>query len=215
LQIGRRWPFTHQHAFYGRFRRILKRAGLPHTKFDLFHKIRRTTATHITRAAGQAVAIQQLGHRDASCINRYVDRRFLAEHNGADHLPRPAWESPKTITVQVASKPTAEQPSVSVVYTSAELRGEGVDVFQRLTVQAAQGRLLGPDVLEAMIVLGLGIEEFARECGINRKYMGQLLRGKVTIGRDACNAIGRRLGISKQHEGECDRSGETRKDGAA
>jgi integrase len=198
------FPFQFKRSLYGRLRRILKRAGLPSTNLDLFHKIRRTTASHVSRLLGEQAAIRQLGHSDASCIKRYVDQRFTNDHMAAQYLPRLAWESPKILEVEAtAIAPTAEPlPPVSVRYSREDLRGEGVDVFERLV---AQDQLSGPDVQEALVVLGIGVQEFAKQTGINARYMGQLLRGKLPIGGKAKLAIQRVLGIGRTNDGACDR----------
>lgn len=94
------WPFQHHYALYDRYRRILKRAGLSYGSRDLFHKLRRTCASHLARLVGESLAIQQLGHRDTSTIKRYIDPRFTANHDAALMLPRPNWVSPRLIEVE-------------------------------------------------------------------------------------------------------------------
>jgi integrase len=106
------FPYTHHLAIYDRLRAILRRAGLPTTSKDLFHKIRRTTASHIARVAGEAMAIQQLGHRDQSTIRRYVDPRFTNSHNSALLLGRPG-----LLPSQLAmlTEPTTHHTAATVV----------------------------------------------------------------------------------------------------
>jgi integrase len=68
---------------------ILKRAGLSCTNKDKFHKIRRTTATHIAATAGIAAACHHLGHSSEAMTKRYIDPRFTQTRDGVDFLPRP------------------------------------------------------------------------------------------------------------------------------
>lgn len=68
---------------------ILERAGLESGPRDKFHKLRRTTATHIAAAAGFAAACHQLGHSSETITRGYVDPRFTSKHDVANILPRP------------------------------------------------------------------------------------------------------------------------------
>lgn len=201
------FPFDYRRALYGRYRVILRRAGLPSTKLDMFHKIRRTTASHVSRLLGEQAAIRQLGHQDASCIRRYVDPRFTNDHMAAQHLPRPAWNSPKILEVETTDiEPApAPLPPVSVRYSSADLRGEGADVFQ----QILDGDMTGPLVAQAVEILGIRLVEFAAEVGMNKKYVGRILAGKTPLCPKSKSAIRRALGITFDHSGEGDRSGES------
>jgi hypothetical protein len=71
------------------YRKILVRAGLPATRTDLFHKLRRTNATFITAASSEEVARNQLGHSALSVTRRYIDRTKVTLRTGTDLLP---WE---------------------------------------------------------------------------------------------------------------------------
>jgi integrase len=199
------FPWKYNRSLYGRYRRILKRAGLPATNLDMFHKIRRTTASHVSRLLGEQAAIRQLGHSDASCIKRYIDPRFTNDHNAAASLPRPAWVSPKLIEVEVtAIEPTAEPlPPVSVRYSQAELRGEGNDVFQEMF----EDGITGPRIARALEILGIQYWEFAEEVHLNRKYLGQILAGKMPLARKSESAIKNALGLTFGRDGEADRFG--------
>ncbi len=80
--------------WYGHgLRRILKQAGLPHGPRDLWHKIRRTHATHLANAVGRAAAVEQLGHSDPSVTARYLDPRLIDRVHAANVLPRPTWRA--------------------------------------------------------------------------------------------------------------------------
>lgn len=80
----RGWP-----ALTGGLRKILRMAGLPEGRRDLFHKIRRTYATLIAGQAGEVVAQQMLGHSSLSVTRRYLDRRQLKQPSAAELLPSP------------------------------------------------------------------------------------------------------------------------------
>jgi integrase len=59
------------------YRKILKQAGLPHGRRDLFHKFRRTSATAVARVADEQAAKQHLGHSHLDVTRRYIDPRQL------------------------------------------------------------------------------------------------------------------------------------------
>lgn len=83
-------------TFHGPFREILRRAGLPATRRDLFHKIRRTSASHLASVAGKAVASKHLGHSSPQVTERYLDPRICDPGTRrADLLPRPSF-APRT-----------------------------------------------------------------------------------------------------------------------
>lgn len=200
------WPFMHHRALYGRFKTILKRAGLPFTRFDLFHKIRRTTASHLARLVGEPMAIQQLGHQDSSTIKRYVDPRFTANHNGAYMLPRPAWDNPRQVEVEVigTAEPTMPDAVYRVRLTQEDLRGEGADVFAKLV---KQHELTGRDVQDALLHAGIMIRDFADEVGCNVKYLGQVLRGHKPFARKLESKIRVALGLDTDRDGDAGMAG--------
>jgi integrase len=72
------------------FRVILKAAGLASTRRDLFHKLRRTHATHLWVATGSAERAQRsLNHsKVATTIQNYLDPTHLEDVPAADVLPR-------------------------------------------------------------------------------------------------------------------------------
>jgi integrase len=85
------FPFAGTHAaFYYHFSLILKAAGLPATHRDKTQKLRRTHATWLAVAAGQAAAQESLGHSSLRLTQRsYLDQRFVRPINAAARLPRP------------------------------------------------------------------------------------------------------------------------------
>lgn len=65
-----------------------KAAGLPHTRRDLFQKIRRTNATLTAAATSAEVAAKQLGHSSPRMtIAAYIDPRMMPTVQAADVLP--------------------------------------------------------------------------------------------------------------------------------
>jgi len=70
-----------------RFRKILAAAGLPAGRRDLFHRLRRTTASYL--AAAGANAQHRLGHSSATVTAAYLDPRITGLVDGAAKLPRP------------------------------------------------------------------------------------------------------------------------------
>jgi integrase len=91
-------------ALERRYRKILKRAGLPSGARDLFHKIRRTNATYTADSAGEEAAQKQLGHSHVGLTRRsYIDPRLLKRDQNVASLPRPAWSGgaePLAVTIQ-------------------------------------------------------------------------------------------------------------------
>jgi len=87
------WPYDRGRGWQkltDAYREILCAAGLPSTEKDLFHKIRRTTATMICAQLGIEAAKEHLGHSSTSVTWRYIDRRFLpSTHTASRCLPRP------------------------------------------------------------------------------------------------------------------------------
>lgn len=83
------WPFCRR-LKYNRIRSIFIAAGLPHGRRDLLQRLRRTTATLMHRAGGNASL--QLGHADPSMAARhYLD--LSGELQACDLLPRPTLPS--------------------------------------------------------------------------------------------------------------------------
>ncbi len=198
------FPFTQEHGLYSRFRFILRRAGLPFTRKDMFHKIRRTTASHIAAAQGKAAAFQQLGHQDASCIARYVDPRFISGHDGAKHLPRPGGQPDEPVTIEALPEPEVKAPRTYRVASSL-LSGATGDLFADL---AGKVKLERADVVSAIAGMGLRFEDFAKECGVSQKHLRKVLRGQRPLSADLEARIRIALGIAAGREGETDRIGE-------
>lgn len=82
----------HWQMRYSIFRRILKRAGLPSGRRDLFYRIRRTAATQAEIAMGAGSATALLGHSDPRVARaHYLDTSAMPSRQIAQHLPRPRW----------------------------------------------------------------------------------------------------------------------------
>ena len=84
------FPFgIRRDAIHFHLRTILKRAGLYVKGMDTWHRMRKSTATHLTAAIGIEAASRQLGHTSVQMTKRYVDPRLTGHHDAASHLPRP------------------------------------------------------------------------------------------------------------------------------
>lgn len=83
------WNFVCGKAIRDRYRKILQAAGLPCTKRDLFHKLRRTSATSLAMVTDENTARDHLGHSSVSMTRRYLDIRQLRAVAAADIINRP------------------------------------------------------------------------------------------------------------------------------
>jgi len=94
-----------------RLREILIGAGLPHGKRDLFHRIRRTTASYIADAAGDEMAQRQLGHSSVNLTrSNYIDPRKVHRRiELADLIQRPQWKSARADQQNDAGEQKAAQ----------------------------------------------------------------------------------------------------------
>ncbi len=71
------------------FRAIIAAAGVPPSPLTkgLFHKLRRSAITHTAVRAGMAAAITLAGHSAQYITERYIDPRFLPNHDATAWLP--------------------------------------------------------------------------------------------------------------------------------
>lgn len=86
------FPWPHRLEYFGRpLRRIVAVAGIaPSTRrvATLWHKLRRSHATHLAAAAGLHAAANSLGHSSAELTRRhYIDPRFMPGQNATELLP--------------------------------------------------------------------------------------------------------------------------------
>ena len=82
------WPYKRR-QIWREYRKILKAADLPTGRRNLFHKLRRSSATHLAVVAGVEAAEQHLDHRTPGLArSHYVDPRFMPQIKAADVLPR-------------------------------------------------------------------------------------------------------------------------------
>ena len=68
------WPYTSNYI-YRTYRVILQRAELEHDSRSMFHRMRRSHATHLKAAGGDATA--SLGHASPVTTSRYIDPRMI------------------------------------------------------------------------------------------------------------------------------------------
>lgn len=83
------WPYKSTKTIISRYRSILEQAGLPSTKRDLFHKLRRTSATNLAMVTDENTARDHLGHSTVEVTRRYLDRRKMQPIAAADLMNRP------------------------------------------------------------------------------------------------------------------------------
>lgn len=82
------FPWTsHPTQIYHEYKKLLKSAGLPTDRYHKFHCLRRSTASYLEAAGGDATA--QLGHEHRSTTKRYLDPRIVKKRQASDVLFRP------------------------------------------------------------------------------------------------------------------------------
>jgi len=82
------FPQMHVTSIYGHLKLLLKATGLPTGRNCMFHKIRRTHATHLHIAGGDATA--SLGHgSDVITRGYYLDPRYIRGGHLADLMGSP------------------------------------------------------------------------------------------------------------------------------
>lgn len=80
------WPAA-KSELWRTYGRILGRAGLPMGRRHKFHKLRRTSASYLRRAGGDAT--RHLGHSSPKVTEAYIDPRITGEGSQTHLLPQP------------------------------------------------------------------------------------------------------------------------------
>jgi integrase len=82
------WPFPYIREYlWALYKKVLIDAGLPTDRRSMFHRMRRSHASHLTRAGGDAR--KSLGHANAALTERcYIDPIIAGEKSAVDFLPR-------------------------------------------------------------------------------------------------------------------------------
>jgi len=75
------WPFSDT-LIYSRYKRILRRAGLPTDYRSMFHRLRRTVASFYEARGGDATDL--LGHTNRATTKRYLDPRIVPTKQPCD-----------------------------------------------------------------------------------------------------------------------------------
>lgn len=87
------WPYDNggePRTLRRHFREILKIAGVSTgSPREMFHKLRRTTATEVWKEQGEAAASEVLDHSAEAITQRYIDRRKGERTNVAANIARP------------------------------------------------------------------------------------------------------------------------------
>lgn len=80
------WPWDRSiPTLYHHYSRLLISAGLEHDKRSKFHRMRRSVASHLTQAGGDAQ--DQLDHQSARMTRLYLDPRIVQRPSASDRLP--------------------------------------------------------------------------------------------------------------------------------
>ncbi len=85
------WP-CHRRWLFARMRQLVTLAKIPSPRGNhLFHRIRRTSASHAKKAMGEAAAQKHMGHATPKMLERYIDDSIAEPEKPrvADKLPRP------------------------------------------------------------------------------------------------------------------------------
>jgi integrase len=86
------WPYS-ECLFWIRFRKVLKRAGLPSTSKHMSHCLRRSVATHLVRGGADRASVSGvLGQKDLTVIDLYLDGTMLPGTIPHERLFRP-WDA--------------------------------------------------------------------------------------------------------------------------
>lgn len=82
------FPFPYSHTYlYDLYAKVLERAGLPTDRKSKFHRLRKSVASHVEAAGGNATSL--LGHSTRKVTMNYLDPRIVGEKHAADMLFRP------------------------------------------------------------------------------------------------------------------------------
>lgn len=86
------WPYS-QCLFWLRFKKVLKRAGLPYTSKHMSHCLRRSVATHLVLSGTDRASVSGvLGQRDLTIVERYIDDTQVQGTIPHERLFRP-WDA--------------------------------------------------------------------------------------------------------------------------
>ncbi len=88
------WPWDRTESMlYRRYKNLLKRAGLAFDRKSMFHRMRRSVASHYEAAGGNATEL--LGHSDRRTTQAsYIDPRISPQPQAVDRLFRPDGDRP-------------------------------------------------------------------------------------------------------------------------
>lgn len=73
-----------KNILWRRYKRILRAAGLPDDRKSMFHRMRKSAASHLEAAGGNATEL--LGHSDRKVTLAYLDVRIVGRQHAADLL---------------------------------------------------------------------------------------------------------------------------------
>jgi integrase len=78
-------------TLYHHYKKILIEAGLPYDRRSMFHRMRKSAASHFEAKGGNATAL--LGHGSRRVTMKYLDPRIVTQVQGADLLFTPGEET--------------------------------------------------------------------------------------------------------------------------
>lgn len=100
-----RWATLTQHLSV-----LLQAAGLPTTRRDKFHKLRRTFCTQVARKRGKETARELMGHSTQAVTDIYIDPRFMELPSVADIISRPKVEFQLRL-IKTEDRPPQDPPA--------------------------------------------------------------------------------------------------------
>lgn len=103
-----RWSTLTQHLSI-----LLAAAGLPTTRRDKFHKIRRTFCTQVARKRGKEIAREVMGHSTQQVTDAYIDPRYMELPSVAEILTRPKVEFQLRL-IKTEDRPPEDPPAAKV-----------------------------------------------------------------------------------------------------
>lgn len=92
---------------------LLEAAGLPTTRRDKFHKLRKTFCTQVARKRGKETARELMGHSSQSVTDVYIDPRFMELPSVADIISRPRVEFQLRL-IKSEDQPPQDPPAAKV-----------------------------------------------------------------------------------------------------
>jgi integrase len=182
------WPKC-EGSLYNAYGRILAQAGLPNGPKDKFHRLRRTGATLLTKAAGRAVATEHLGHSGARVTEAYIDESKLDEVGACDLLPRPAL--PVLIVGSNLPSLGPVPADIRELLDRAPLTREG---FRQIVAYAKSK--------------GMRQIDLAKQAGISFGHLLNVLNGERSLARESHDRLRAAFSLDPLPDNPCEQCGQ-------